>query len=82
MARAKFTRDRCCSFCGKTHEEVVTLIAGPGVSICDACVTLCGEIIDEGPTPPLERSVERQAPRTRMRDRVACPLRNLRPAVG
>ena len=34
-----------CSFCGKTQKEVRKLIAGPGVYICDECVTLCGEII-------------------------------------
>lgn len=36
-----------CSFCGKTQKEVRKLIAGPGVYICDECVTLCSEIIAE-----------------------------------
>jgi len=36
-----------CSFCGKTHEQVKRLIAGPGVYICDECVELCTDIIDE-----------------------------------
>ncbi|MEA4852803.1 MAG: ATP-dependent Clp protease ATP-binding subunit ClpX [Christensenella sp.] len=36
-----------CSFCGKPQEEVRRLIAGPGVFICDECVELCREIIDE-----------------------------------
>ncbi len=36
-----------CSFCGKTHEQVRKLIAGPDVYICDACVELCNEIIME-----------------------------------
>ncbi|WP_430592739.1 ATP-dependent Clp protease ATP-binding subunit ClpX [Humidisolicoccus flavus] len=36
-----------CSFCGKTQKQVVQLIAGPGVYICDECVDLCNEIIDE-----------------------------------
>jgi hypothetical protein len=36
-----------CSFCGKSPKEVVRLIAGTGVYICDECVTLCVEIIDE-----------------------------------
>jgi len=35
----------CCSFCGKTQDEVQRLIAGPDVYICDECVTLCNEII-------------------------------------
>ena len=36
-----------CSFCGKYQEQVRRLIAGPGVYICDECVSLCKEIIDE-----------------------------------
>ena len=34
-----------CSFCGKAQTEVKTLVAGPGVFICDECVQLCQEII-------------------------------------
>lgn len=36
-----------CSFCGKTQKQVQQLIAGPGVYICDECVDLCTEIIEE-----------------------------------
>lgn len=36
-----------CSFCGKSSEQVRKLIAGPGVYICDECVELCNEILDE-----------------------------------
>jgi len=36
-----------CSFCGKRHDEVSKLIAGPDVNICDECVHLCGEIVAE-----------------------------------
>lgn len=36
-----------CSFCGKTQEQVRKLVAGPGVYICDECIGLCTEIIDE-----------------------------------
>ncbi|BDF58282.1 ATP-dependent Clp protease ATP-binding subunit ClpX [Christensenellaceae bacterium] len=36
-----------CSFCGKPQDEVKRLVAGPGVFICDECVELCREIIDE-----------------------------------
>jgi len=40
--------DYRCSFCGKLQEQVKKLIAGPrGVYICDECVALCREIIDE-----------------------------------
>jgi ATP-dependent Clp protease ATP-binding subunit ClpX len=36
-----------CSFCGKNQKEVKKLIAGPAVYICDECIQLCGEIIEE-----------------------------------
>lgn len=36
-----------CSFCGKYQEQVRRIIAGPGVYICDECVELCKEIIEE-----------------------------------
>jgi ATP-dependent Clp protease ATP-binding subunit ClpX len=36
-----------CSFCGKGQKEVKKLIAGPGVYICDECIELCNDIIDE-----------------------------------
>ena len=36
-----------CSFCGKAQEQVKKLIAGPGVYICDECIELCNEIIEE-----------------------------------
>jgi len=36
-----------CSFCGKSQEQVRKLIAGPGVYICDDCIELCNEIIEE-----------------------------------
>ena len=38
-----------CSFCGKSQEQVRKVIAGPGVFICDECVDLCQEILDEEP---------------------------------
>ena len=44
-----------CSFCGKSQDQVRRLIAGPGaVYICDECVDLCREIIDEESAPPDE----------------------------
>jgi len=45
MARA--TNLTMCSFCGKSHSEVRKLIAGPGVYICDSCVSLCKGILDK-----------------------------------
>ena len=36
-----------CSFCGKTSEQVRRLVAGPNVHICDECIMLCQEIIND-----------------------------------
>ena len=41
-----------CSFCGKAQTEVKTLVAGPGVFICDECVQLCQAIIHEQAAAP------------------------------
>ena len=46
MANHDDTRLKC-SFCGKTQDQVKKLIAGPEVYICDECVELCNEILDE-----------------------------------
>lgn len=46
MAKHEDTRLKC-SFCGKSQDQVKKLIAGPGVYICDECVDLCNEILDE-----------------------------------
>ena len=40
----------CCSFCGKTQKEVRKLITGPGVNICDSCVALCSDVINNEAT--------------------------------
>jgi len=40
-----------CSFCGKAQTEVKTLVAGPGVFICDECVQLCRQIIKQKRKP-------------------------------
>jgi ATP-dependent Clp protease ATP-binding subunit ClpX len=45
MARA--SNLTMCSFCGKSHAEVRKLIAGPGVYICDSCITVCKGILDK-----------------------------------
>jgi len=48
MAKKRNTNDNLfCSFCGKNQKEVTKLIAGPAVYICDECIQLCSEIIDE-----------------------------------
>lgn len=41
-----------CSFCGKDQNHVKKLVAGPGVSICDACVSLCTRVVTGKPTAP------------------------------
>ena len=56
-----------CSFCGKSQQQVRKLIAGPGVYICDECIDLCNEIIQQelgeaGPVPePTDEDVEAAA---------------------
>src|ERR1700727_2447753 len=47
-----------CSFCGKSQRQVKKLIAGPGVYICDECIDLCNEIIDEELTAPPSFDIE------------------------
>ena len=43
----ELNREICCSFCGKAQDEARRLIAGPGVYICDECIEICNEIIEE-----------------------------------
>ena len=66
---SKYDSHLKCSFCGKSQEQVRKLIAGPGVYICDECVDLCNEILDEelmdtsesvgAPVPRSEKSVSK-----------------------
>jgi ATP-dependent Clp protease ATP-binding subunit ClpX len=67
---SKYDSHLKCSFCGKSQEQVRKLIAGPGVYICDECVDLCNEILDEElldsstpapqPVPPRETPQKRR----------------------
>ncbi len=67
---SKYDSHLKCSFCGKSQEQVRKLIAGPGVYICDECVDLCNEILDEelfdsnssvaAPAPRREQMMERR----------------------
>ena len=50
-----------CSFCGKTQDQVKKLIAGPEVFICDECVELCNEILDEEFFEAKERKGEKES---------------------
>jgi len=47
-----------CSFCNKTQKEVKKLIAGPGVYICEECIALCNDIIDEDSEATAEAEAE------------------------
>ena len=59
MAKFDDKKQLRCSFCGKAQEQVRRLVAGPGVYICDECIELCQEIIEEDTT---------EAPETELRD--------------
>ncbi len=71
---SKYDSHLKCSFCGKSQEQVRKLIAGPGVYICDECVDLCNEILDEElfdssatapqPVPRREPSAEKRKTRS------------------
>ncbi len=61
MARA--TNLTMCSFCGKSHAEVRKLVAGPGVYICDSCITVCKNILDK----ELNEETRRSAPQPVLR---------------
>src|SRR6266851_5450920 len=59
MARATDGNEQLlCSFCCKSQRQVKKLIAGPGVYICDECIDLCNEIIDEELTTPTSLDLE------------------------
>ncbi len=63
-----------CSFCGKSQEQVRKLIAGPGVYICDECVDLCNEILDEellDSSAPIQAPPPRTEPQPKRRPRAS-----------
>ena len=57
------TRVASCSFCGKTQDQVRKLIAGNGVYICDECVSLCQEIIEDNMLPSTGGTKMKKLPR-------------------
>ena len=66
-----------CSFCGKSQEQVRKLIAGPGVYICDECVELCNEILDEellDPNGPATHPPSKAEPPRKRRETVPMNL--------
>ena len=54
VRRARGRAVLACSFCGKSHESVKKLIAGPTVFICDACIQVCVDILANEQRAPLE----------------------------
>ncbi len=50
----------CCSFCGKTQDEVTRLVEGPGVYICDNCIQFCNSLLFEDETAAKGRSKKRE----------------------
>ena len=62
MANKDSSQALKCSFCGKSQKQVIKLIAGPGVYICDECIELCVEIIDEEKVEKLETAPEEYLP--------------------
>ena len=49
-----------CSFCGKSQDEVMRLVAGPGVFICDECIDVCFSLLDEDETLSKRRSYNKK----------------------
>lgn len=69
---SKYDSHLKCSFCGKSQEQVRKLIAGPGVYICDECVDLCNEILDEellDSSSPLQSPAPKAEPPQKRRSR-------------
>ncbi|RAD67942.1 ATP-dependent Clp protease ATP-binding subunit ClpX, partial [Burkholderia multivorans] len=54
-----------CNFCGKSQKQVRKLIAGPGVYICDECIGLCNEIIEEELSESTADHAELELPKPR-----------------
>lgn len=63
MAKFDETKQLKCSFCGKNQDQVKRLVAGPGVYICNECVELCFDIIDDGYDEVINRSKSDDVPK-------------------
>ena len=61
MAKRKYSSGLRCSFCGKNQEEVKKLIAGPTVYICNECVELCNDIIQEEWDDEIDQEINKVA---------------------
>lgn len=70
-----------CSFCGKSQDEVERMIIGPGVNICNECITLCHSLLDEDGKPDAARpSAKQRTQQAAGRAPVADPVTVLTPA--
>ncbi|MBO4318191.1 MAG: ATP-dependent Clp protease ATP-binding subunit ClpX, partial [Mailhella sp.] len=60
MAKDDFTTRKLhrCSFCGKTQDQVRRLIAGPNAFICNECIMLCRDIIDDDVVSTMNAAVK------------------------
>ncbi|HAN46190.1 MAG TPA: ATP-dependent Clp protease ATP-binding subunit ClpX, partial [Cyanobacteria bacterium UBA8156] len=67
---SKYDSHLKCSFCGKSQDQVRKLIAGPGVYICDECVDLCNEILDEELFGAAPQPARKEGAEKRKRNRV------------
>lgn len=63
MAKFDETKQLKCSFCGKNQDQVKRLVAGPGVYICNECVELCFDIIDDGYDEVINRAKSDDVPK-------------------
>lgn len=63
MAKFDETKQLKCSFCGKNQDQVKRLVAGPGVYICNECVELCFDIIDDGYDEVINRAKSDEIPK-------------------
>ncbi len=61
MPKNDETRPISCSFCGKAQDEVYRLIAGPGVYICNECIELCMDILEDGAHFSNKRALDAEA---------------------
>ena len=60
MPKDKNEKEIRCSFCGKTQDEVTQLVEGPGVYICDNCISFCNELVFESAKPQVGRKDKKE----------------------
>ncbi|MEG2596411.1 MAG: ClpX C4-type zinc finger protein, partial [Ruthenibacterium sp.] len=60
MANQNKDKNLICNFCGKHQDEVDRMIIGPGVNICNECITLCHSLLDEEGKPDVAPQTQRR----------------------